>query len=80
MATPAGVFAPARLCVTWPPWRRIAAIIEAVVVFPLVAETRTQRFGSRRERTRNAAGACRRTISPGNVVAPPPLARESRRA
>ena len=81
VATPAGMFAPARLWVTVrPSSRRIAAIIEAVVVFPLVAETRMQGCGNRRARTRSASGACRRTTSPGEWVAPPPPASDSRRA
>ena len=53
-ATPPAMFAPARLCTSRVPVRpRIAAIIAAVVVLPLVAETTTLPCGQPRRQPRD---------------------------
>ena len=80
VATPAGMFAPARLWVTVrPSSRRIAAIIDAVVVFPLVPETRTQRCGNRRRGPAARRGVTESDFA-GGVGRAAAACRDSRRA
>ena len=57
MATPQAMFEPARLCTTGRPARSsAAAIIAAVVVLPLVAETSTEPASSSRDMRASARG------------------------
>ncbi len=71
MATPHAMFDPARLCTTGRPARSsAAAIIAAVVVLPLVADTSTEPHSSRRAIRSTARGESFSSIRPGAVVPP----------
>ena len=71
MATPQAMFEPARLCTTGLPARsRAAAIIAAVVVLPLVAETSTEPASSSLAIRSSARGEAFSSIRPGAVVPP----------
>ena len=77
VATPQVMFEPARLWTGWrPSAARIAAIIPAVVVLPLVALTIVVPRSRPAPRRAIASGSRRSRTRPGSVVPPPrPLAR-----
>ena len=77
-ATPPAMFAPARLWTSRVPVRpRIVAIIAAVVVLPLVAETTTLPCGSRAPSRAIACGSARISTLPGSDVPPRPARRSA---
>src|SRR5439155_25800727 len=77
-ATPETRFAPELLWARRTRGRRIAATIAVVVVFPLVAETSTEPWGSRPASRSIAPGSSFQRSLPGSVVPPPrPARRES---
>jgi hypothetical protein len=77
-ATPDMRFAPERLCARRTRGERIVATIDAVVVFPFVADTSNVPCESRAARRSTAPGSTFQRSFPGSVVPPPrPAARES---
>ena len=71
MATPQDMFEPARLCTSGLPERSsAAAIIAAVVVFPLVADTSTEPASSSRDMRSSERGESFSRTRPGAVVPP----------
>ena len=78
VATPPGMFAPARLwTASSPAWASTAAIMPAVVVLPLVALTTTEPRSSCAPEPAIACGASRSSSLPGRLV-PPPLPADAR--